>query len=62
MVASRSCFLSGNPDEFEVFHEGFEPQKVKPFKITERSASRKRTPLSEQAMPETPAFDSRMTL
>ena len=36
------AFRPDNPDEIEVFHEGFEPRAVKPLVITAHSAPRKR--------------------
>lgn len=47
------AFSPGNPDELEIFHEGFEPRKIKPLKITEHTAPRKRIPSPEKSRPET---------
>ena len=47
------AFSPGNPDELEIFHEGFEPRKIKPLKITEHTAPRKRIPLPIKVKPET---------
>ncbi len=47
------AFRPDNPDELEVFHEGFEPRKIKPLSITEHTAPRKRMPLPERVKPQT---------
>jgi len=47
------AFRPDNPDELEVFHEGFEPRKIKPLNITEHTAPRKRMPLPERVKPQT---------
>lgn len=47
------AFRPSNPDEIEVFHEGFEPRKISPLVITERSAPRKRPPVAEKIKPAT---------
>jgi transposase InsO family protein len=47
------AFRPDNPDEIEVFHEGFEPRAVKPLVITAHSAPRKRLPLPAQVKPKT---------
>ncbi|NLM78695.1 MAG: transposase [Ruminococcaceae bacterium] len=47
------AFRPDNPDEIEVFHEGFEPRKIKPLVITAYSAPRKRIPLPDKVKPET---------
>ena len=41
------AFRSDNPEELEVFHEGFEPRKIKPLKITEHTNPRTRVPREE---------------
>jgi hypothetical protein len=47
------AFRPDNPDELEVFHEGFEPRKIKPLNITEHTPLRKRMPLPERVKPQT---------
>lgn len=47
------AFRPDNPDELEVFHQGFEPRKIKPLAITEHSAPRKRIPLPQKVKPTT---------
>lgn len=47
------AFRPDNPDELEVFHQGFEPRKIKPLVITEHSAPRKRIPLPQKVKPDT---------
>ena len=46
-------FRPGTPDEIEIFHEGFEPRKIKPLIMTEHSAPRKRLPVPKQIKPVT---------
>lgn len=45
------AFHPDSPDEIEVFHQGFEPRKIKPLVITEHSAPRKRIPLTAEEAP-----------
>ena len=47
------AFRPDNPGELEVFHQGFEPRKIKPLVITEHSAPRKRIPLPQKVSPHT---------
>ncbi len=47
------AFRPDNPDELEVFHQGFEPRKIRPLVITEHSAPRKRIPLPQKVSPHT---------
>ncbi|NLO36360.1 MAG: transposase [Clostridiaceae bacterium] len=47
------AFRPDNPDQIEVFHEGFEPRTVKPLVIKAHSAPRKRLPLPERVKPQT---------
>lgn len=47
------AFRPSNPDEIEVFHEGFEPRKIKPLEIKEHSAPRKRPPVFKAEKPVT---------
>lgn len=47
------AFSPDNPDQLEVFHEGFEPRKIEPLKITEHTAPRKRIPLPKKNKPQT---------
>ena len=47
------AFRPDNPDQIEVFHEGFEPRTVKPLVITAHSAPRKRLPLPDRVKPKT---------
>jgi putative transposase len=47
------AFSPGNPGELEIFHEGFEPRKIRPLEITEHTAPRKRIPLPVKVKPET---------
>ena len=45
------AFRPDSPDELEVFHQGFEPRRIKPLVITEHSAPRKRIPLPQKEGP-----------
>jgi len=45
------AFRPDSPDEIEVFHQGFEPRKIKPLVITEHSAPRKRIPSRQEEAP-----------
>jgi len=47
------AFRPSNPDEIEVFHEGFEPRKIKPLEIKEHSAPRKRPSVFKAEKPVT---------
>lgn len=47
------AFRPDNPDEIEIFHEGFEPRKIRPLVITEHSAPRKRMHVPEKIKPQT---------
>lgn len=47
------AFNPNNPDEVEIFHEGFEPRKIGPLVIKAHSAPRKRIPLPERTKPQT---------
>lgn len=47
------AFRPDNPDEIEIFHEGFEPRKIKPLVIKEHSAPRKRLAVDKSETPKT---------
>ena len=47
------AFRPDNPDEIEIFHEGFEPRKIKPLVIKEYSAPRKRLAVVKSETPKT---------
>lgn len=46
-------FRPDNPEEIEVFHEGFEPRKIRPIVIKEHSAPRKRPVITHGTKPST---------
>jgi len=41
------AYRSSNPEELEIFHEGFEPRKIKPLKITEHTNPQRSVPHEE---------------
>lgn len=45
------AFRPSNSDEIEIFHEGFEPRKIRPLVITEHSAPRKQLPVAKKIKP-----------
>lgn len=45
------AFRPDNPGELELFHQGFEPRKIRPLVITEHSAPRKRIPTPGKSNP-----------
>lgn len=47
------AYRPDNPQSLEVFHEGFEPRKIKPLEITAHSAPRKKVSLPETVTPAT---------
>ncbi len=47
------AFNPESPHELEVFHEGFEPRKIKPLDITAHTKPRKRIPIPERVKPDT---------
>jgi len=47
------AYRSSNPEELEIFHEGFEPRKIKPLKITEHTNPHRCIPSAEENRPST---------
>ena len=47
------AYRSSNPEELEIFHEGFEPRKIKPLKITEHTNPRRSILPAEENPPAT---------
>lgn len=47
------AFRPDNPGELEIFHEGFEPRKVKPLVIKPHTTPSKRLPVTKASMPKT---------
>jgi transposase InsO family protein len=47
------AFRPDNPNEIEIFHEGFEPRKIKPLVIKPHSAPTKRLAVAKSPIPET---------
>ncbi len=47
------AYRFSNPEELEIFHEGFEPRKIKPLKITEHTNPQRSVLPSEENPPST---------